>query len=80
MIAISDFSAKKTPTRQRSNFPPRGGLTSQIPHSPGTESGRMAEVTGGGGMLKFRFDRRIISKRTTPKETAEIMRRKKQNY
>ena len=31
----------------------------QIPHSPGTEDSQMPVVFPGGGMLKFRFDRRI---------------------
>ena len=47
-----------TPPRQRQIPHPREGLTRQIPHSPGTENSQMLGVYPGG-MLKFRFDRRI---------------------
>ena len=76
-ITISDFGARKrnhlkpytcslifpTPPGQRSNLPPREGLTCQIPHSPVTENSQMPEVSRAAGLLKFRFDRRIISQR-----------------
>ena len=74
-VAVSDFGARKkkklkpdtsgsifsTPPRQGQIPHPREGLIRQIPHSPGTENSQMPGVCpgGGGGMLKFRFDRRI---------------------
>ena len=58
-----DTSGSIFPTtpKQRSNPHPREGFTNQIPHSSGTENSQMAEFAPGGegGMLKFRFDRRI---------------------
>ena len=74
-IADSDFGARKkaiwNPDTSSSIFPtqpgkgqiphPREGLTCQIPHSPGTEHSQMPGVCPGGGMLKFRFDRRITT-------------------
>ena len=80
-MAVSDFGARKknhlkhdtsgsifpTPPRQRSNSRPREGLTRQIPHSPGIGNSQMPGVCPRGvGMLKFRFDRRIRSMKTTP--------------
>ena len=50
------------PALAKVNSPPREGLTCQFPHSPGTENSQMPEVLPGG-VLKFRFDRRIISQR-----------------
>ena len=47
---------------QTSNPHPREGLTNQIPHYPGTENTQMSGVCSGEGtVLKFPFDRRIIS-------------------
>ena len=42
---------------------PREGLKNQIPHSPGTKNSQMPGVCPGVGMLKFRFDRFVISSR-----------------
>ena len=62
-IAISDFGARKKKITWSLTLlvqfsPPHPGK-GQIPHSPGTRSSQMPAVCPGGGMLKFRFDRRI---------------------
>jgi len=72
-IAVSDFGAWKKNYLKPVNFPyhtqakvtshPREGLKNQIPHSPGTENSQMLGFCPGVGMLKFRFDRFVISSR-----------------
>ena len=66
--AASDFGARKKTilTLSVQFFPPHASK-GQIPHSPGTESCQMPGLCpgsggGGGGMLKFQFDRRISPK------------------
>ena len=51
-----------TPPRQSQIPHPRDGLSDQIPDSPGKVNIQMPGVCpgGGGGMLMFRIDRRII--------------------
>ena len=77
--AASDFGARKKAilTLPVQFSPPHAGK-GQIPHSPGTEDSQMPGLCPGwGGMLKFRFDRRINSAMNQQLHVSHTKERKK---
>ena len=61
-VHFSDHTQAQIPTPRNQIPTPQEGLTNQIPQFPGTQNRRMPEICrreGGGGMLKYRFNRQI---------------------